>query len=166
MPAYGVIFFFIARLFLGSFTLEAIPGLTQPFSYFDSILFSALLYLLFYLFLLLLHEGIHAIFYQLFAPGGKVSFGFKSGFFYAASPGNFYSRFQMAIIAMAPFLLISLLLTAIAVIFRIDSFTYAIFTAVHTAACTGDFYYLWVLIFIPEDAKIEDTAQGIRIYTD
>ncbi|MBC6130401.1 DUF3267 domain-containing protein, partial [Listeria booriae] len=44
-----------------------------------------------YLLSLVIHEGVHGIFFKAFHPEGKVKFGFKNGMAYATSPGSFYT---------------------------------------------------------------------------
>ncbi|MGJ8730804.1 DUF3267 domain-containing protein [Listeria aquatica] len=68
---------------------------------------------MFFLFLLLLiHEGIHGLFFKLFSEtGSKVIFGYKNGLLYASSPNSFYSRNQFIWISIAPFFFITSILT-------------------------------------------------------
>ena len=92
-----------------------------------------------YLFVLLVvHELIHGFFFKIFGDAKtKVKFGFKNGMAYATSPGSFYSRGKMLIIALA---------------------------GIHAASCIGDFYMSYVLISQKEEILVEDTEVGLNIY--
>ncbi|MBN2958491.1 MAG: DUF3267 domain-containing protein [Streptococcus gordonii] len=92
-----------------------------------------------YLFaLLVVHELIHGFFFKIFGnEKTKVKFGFKNGMAYATSPGSFYSRGKMLIIALA---------------------------SIHAASCIGDFYLSYILISQKEEILVEDTEVGLNIY--
>ena len=92
-----------------------------------------------YLFaLLVVHELIHGFFFKIFGDEKtKVKFGFKNGMAYATSPGSFYSRGKMLIIALA---------------------------SIHAASCIGGFYMSYVLISQEEEILVEDTEVGLNIY--
>ena len=114
--------------------------------------------------IIVIHELIHGLFFKVFTPHGKVKFGFKSGMAYATSPGNLYNKIQMSIIALAPFLFISLALTLIMIYFNINIISYSVLAGLHAGACVGDFYYIYLLVKAPQETVIEDTEQGIRLY--
>lgn len=114
--------------------------------------------------LVIVHEGIHGLFFKVFNPKGTVSFGFKNGMAYATSPGSFYPKAKFAIIAGAPFIIISsgLLVVLAAGILSPPQFT--AIAAVHASGCVGDFYWLFLISKSPKGALVEDTDKGINIY--
>lgn len=111
------------------------------------------------------HEGIHGIFFKLFNPKGHVEFGLKSGFAYAVSEGSIYTKGQMNIIGMAPFVIISILFTLAYVFGFMSSVTYVMYAGLHGAMCIGDLWYLYLLTVTHRGTVyVEDTKQGITIY--
>ncbi|TVT27628.1 DUF3267 domain-containing protein [Salinicoccus cyprini] len=108
------------------------------------------------------HEAIHGIFFKVFAPGGRVRFGYKAGLFYAAAPGEIFTRRQFAIIILMPFLIITAVLIILMVSFPNVAYKYLI--AIHTGACAGDFYYVHLLYKYRHMEYVEDTEVGMTIY--
>ncbi|WP_208591233.1 DUF3267 domain-containing protein [Gracilibacillus suaedae] len=147
------------------FLLLLVVGLF--FSSEGSISFTGLGFFIFFICLIItfcLHEWIHGIFFKVFAPEAKVKYGFKSGMLYAANPGTKYTKQQFAMIAIMPFVIISLLI-CLSLIFPIHRMPIFILFAIHTSGCVGDFYYcykLWRNKNRP--VLIEDTAEGIKIF--
>ncbi len=118
--------------------------------------------------LLVIHEGIHGIFFKVFQPKNKVKFGFKlkSLMAYATSPGSIYSRGQMLVIGLAPFVVISLALSILMALRVISPAFFVFLAAIHAAGCIGDFYYAYLLLFPygKMEIRVEDTLSGLRIY--
>ncbi len=116
--------------------------------------------------LIVIHELIHGVFFQVFSPKGKVKFGFdiKKGVAYAASPGSKYSRGQFAWISLAPFLLITLGLTIAYFSGALLAGVYIFLATLHGAACVGDFYWIYLLLQSPKGSLVEDTEVGINFY--
>ena len=111
------------------------------------------------------HEGIHGLFFKLFNPKGRVEFGLKGGFAYAVSEGSIYTKGQMNIIGMAPFVIISILFTLAYVFGFMSSVTYVMYAGLHGAMCIGDLWYLYLLTVKHRGTVyVEDTKQGITIY--
>lgn len=97
--------FFLFLMFFVHFASSS-KGLVLGVSdFFYSLLLSVLL--------LVIHEGIHGIFFKQFCPQNPVKFGmnWKSLMAYATSPGSLYSRKQMVIISLSPFVVITLMLS-------------------------------------------------------
>lgn len=121
-----------------------------------------------YIFLIIIHELIHGLFFKLFSLKNKVKFGFKwkQGMAYAISPGSLYNRKQMLLISLAPFMLISLALTILAGIGIFSGVFYILLSSVHAAGCIGDFYYTYLLAikYRNQDILAEDTETGLIIY--
>lgn len=125
----------------------------------------AMLFFLLVLFLILIsHELLHGLFFKLFKSDAKVTFGFKNGMAYAASPGSIYKRSHFLIICIAPFITITFGIF-IASLFDVinGSFLYVLFM-MHTAGCIGDFYFCYLLLTTDKDIYVEDTATGIKLY--
>ncbi|MFZ2570846.1 MAG: DUF3267 domain-containing protein [Streptococcus suis] len=124
--------------------------------------------LLLYFLLIAVHEAIHGIFFKVFCPENPVKFGFKwkSGMAYATSPGSLYNRMQMLVISLAPFVVISLVLTMVTGLGMMNTFLYFMLATMHAASCAGDFYYTYLLLvkFAKGNIAVEDTETGLIIY--
>lgn len=124
--------------------------------------------LLGYLLLIGIHEGIHGLFFKIFCPENPVKYGvkWKSGMAYATSPGSLYSRWQMVVISLAPFYMISIGLTVAAMLGWLDATSYLLLASMHGASCMGDFYYGYLLLakFSKANILVEDTKNGLMIY--
>lgn len=123
----------------------------------------ALLFFGGYLGTTLAHEGIHATFFKLFAPKVPVSFSWKRGLSYATSSGSYFSKRQYGLIAMAPFLLLTLF-GGLYLVFAGAYFWAGLLLITHTATCVGDFYWLSLLVKAPKNVLVADTATGMDLY--
>lgn len=121
-------------------------------------------YFLVFIVIITVHELIHGFFFKLFTPNGKVRFGFKAGMAYTTSPGNFYSKGQMFVIAISPFMIITTILIIILYLLNVSVLLFAIFAALHAAGCSGDFYYVYLVMTSPKGTQFEDTEVGISLY--
>lgn len=117
-----------------------------------------------YFILIVIHELIHGLFFKLFNRDGEVIFGFKNFLAYASSPHSKYSALEYAIICLAPFVFVSLGLTATYAFTNLNLSRYVLLAAMHAAACVGDFYFFTIILKSPKGAKFEDTATGFAIY--
>ncbi|HEM4069884.1 TPA: DUF3267 domain-containing protein [Streptococcus suis] len=121
-----------------------------------------------YILLIVVHEAIHGIFFKVFCPENPVKYGikWKQGMAYATSPGSLYNRMQMLVISLAPFVVISLGLTIVAVFWEMDVSLYLMLATMHAASCVGDFYYTYLLLvkFAKGNIAVEDTETGLIIY--
>ncbi|HFI0632816.1 TPA: DUF3267 domain-containing protein [Streptococcus suis] len=121
-----------------------------------------------FILLIILHEWIHGLFFKIFCPENPVKYGikWKTGMAYAISPNSLYNRFQTIIIALAPFVLITLSLTGFAMLGWLDKGAYQILATMHSAACIGDFYYTYLLAtkFKEVAVEIAVTEKSMIIY--
>ncbi|MDE3733888.1 DUF3267 domain-containing protein [Streptococcus suis] len=121
-----------------------------------------------FILLIILHEWIHGLFFKIFCPENPVKYGikWKTGMAYAISPDSLYNRFQTIVIALAPFVLITLSLTAFAMLGWLDKGAYQILVTMHAVACIGDFYYTYLLAtkFKEVAVEIAVTEKSLIIY--
>ncbi|WP_105100638.1 DUF3267 domain-containing protein [Streptococcus suis] len=121
-----------------------------------------------FLMLIIMHEWIHGLFFKIFCPKNPVKYGikWKTGMAYAISPNSLYNRFQTVVIALAPFVLISLGLTVSAMFGWLDKGAYQILATMHAAACIGDFYYTYLLMAKCKEVEVEVavTEKSLIIY--
>ncbi|EUJ33789.1 putative zinc metallopeptidase [Listeria floridensis FSL S10-1187] len=119
--------------------------------------------LLFLIFII--HEGIHGIFFKVFGgTNSKVRFGFKNGMLYATSPNSRFSKKQFLCISLAPFVVITIVLTVLLVLGILPRMVFVFLAAIHGGGCVGDFYWTYLLSEEPENIEVEDTESGFNIY--
>ena len=115
------------------------------------------------------HEAIHGLVFWLYAR--RVAFGFKpwSAFgpvFYAASPGNCFTRRQYQLVCIAPQFLTVLLFFLAAVLYPPDllfvGMTYA--ATLNLGGGVVDIFAYSILFRFPKDAVVEDSTDGMDVY--
>lgn len=110
------------------------------------------------------HELVHALFFKVFGPKGtKVKFGYKSGMLYAGCPGVKIAPWQMTVVLLAPFAVLSLVYLVLGLALGMGVTALCLFL-LHAAGCAGDFYFTWLLARHPEADLVEDTENGIRLW--
>lgn len=129
---------------------------------FSSIFFSALVVIVGSAAIIILHEGIHGIFFKLFNMNGKVKYGYKNGMFYATAPGKIYKKKYFSIIVIMPFIIITIML--ILVLYLLDKTAITVILVFHTGACAGDFYYLYLMFKYKHLKYVEDTETGMVMF--
>lgn len=112
--------------------------------------------------IIIVHEAIHGIFFKVFNPEGKVNYGFKAGMAYATSPGTVYTRRQFLIIIIMPFVIITAVM--VTMMFMLPNPAYKYYIALHTGACAGDFYYLYLILKHKHLSYAVDTEVGMSLY--
>lgn len=118
-----------------------------------------------FLLLLVLHEFIHGLVMKHYSKE-KGKFGFTGFYAYAGNDSFYFDKPSYIRIALAPALMISILLT-LAMLF-LNGFwfisLYFLFS-MHLIGCVGDFYVVWKLRRYPENTLILDSGTSMRFYT-
>ena len=112
------------------------------------------------------HELVHAFFFKQYAPPGtRVSFGSNAGMgmLYASAEGVLYTRGQYLVIALAPSIVVSLLIIALGMGLKWPLWTFIVATA-HLVGCTGDWGYARAIVADPAIAWCEDTSYGVAFF--
>lgn len=112
------------------------------------------------------HELVHAFFFKQYAPPGtRVSFGSNvgMGMLYASAEGVLYTRGQYLVIALAPSIVVSLLIIALGMGLKWPLWTFIVATA-HLVGCTGDWGYARTIVADPAIAWCEDTSYGVAFF--
>lgn len=112
--------------------------------------------------IIIVHEAVHGLFFKIFNPDRRVKFGFKAGMAYATSPGTVYSRGQFFIIIVMPFVILTAIMLGL--MFTIPNPAYKYYIALHTGACAGDFYYLYLIMKHKHLKYAVDTEVGMSLY--
>lgn len=113
-----------------------------------------------------IHELVHALFFRHYAPpGAQITFGsnLKMGMIYASAEGVVYPRDAYLVIALAPSVIVTLLVIVLGIGFRWPLWTIVVATA-HLSGCTGDWGYVRAIRSDPTIAYCEDTAWGVSFY--
>lgn len=117
---------------------------------------------------LAIHEGVHAFFFKQYAPAGThVHFGAhaQTGMLYASAEGVVYPRAQYMVIALAPSVVVTLLVLAVGIGLSWPLWTIILGTA-HLSGCTGDWGYVHALRRNPDITHCRDTSFGVEFYAD
>lgn len=111
-----------------------------------------------------LHEGVHAVFFKLFAPAGaRVTFGanWQTAMIYACAEGIVYTRRQYLAVTIAPTVLVTALLAAVGVAGGYCFACYLV-AVLHLTGCTGDWAYCVRILRDRRITHCEDTSWGVR----
>lgn len=112
------------------------------------------------------HELVHGLLFKVLAPAGaRVTFGanWRKGMLYASAEGIVYTRAQYTAIALAPTVVVTLLVVAAG--FACGCPVAGAFAAVlHLTGCTGDWGYVRALRADPLITHCEDTSYGVCFY--
>lgn len=112
--------------------------------------------------IIIVHEAIHGIFFKIFNPQGKVKYGFTAGMAYATSPGTVYTRGQFLIIIAMPFVILTAVMFTM--MYMLPNPAYKYYIALHTGACAGDFYYMYLILKHKHLSYAVDTEVGMSLY--
>ncbi len=117
---------------------------------------------------LAVHEGVHGLFFKLFAPAGsRVTFGanIKLGMLYACAEGIVYTRRQYLVVILAPTVVVTVLMLVAACVSGYPFCCYIIATA-HLAGCVGDWKYAAAVLRNHAITHCEDTSWGVRFLAE
>ena len=155
---------FILFFYLFSFLARYLESLLNSPTVFMVTPLSILTFLVSIIGILFIHEGIHGLFFKIFAPQRPVKFGFHGYALSASSPQTKYSKGKYLWIGLAPFVLISLGLTLATVVSWINPITFVLLASMHGAGCIGDFYMAFLVVKEKGHFLVEDTSTGMIFY--
>lgn len=115
---------------------------------------------------LFVHELVHALAFKALAPSAShVSFGadWGLGMLYACAEGVVYTRRSYLVIALAPTVVVTLLVALAGAMLAWPLWAIATAT-VHLAGCTGDWGYALAIHRDRSIAYCEDTTWGVQFY--
>lgn len=162
------VFLFFFFIFLFSMVGISVLGIDEfGFSInFEDLLYFLPFFLAGFFLVICIHELIHGSFSKLFNKEAHIRYGFKKGCPYVTAPGARYSRAQFTWICLAPFVLISLLLTLLVSLNLISIFSFVLMASMHATGCIGDFFCALILFKHPGRILVEDTNNILMIYSD
>jgi Putative zincin peptidase len=163
-----LLFFFFAWVFIG---LTAIlrPGAPAMLSVVEVGGLSDLVSILIVLLLaqavmIVLHEGVHGLFFWLFTRARPV-YAFKGLYAYAALPGWFIPRNPYLVTCLAPLVLISLLGILLLMVAPVNWLMPVIFVlTLNAAGATGDMAVAGWLLSTPTSSFAQDHGDAFSIY--
>lgn len=116
------------------------------------------------IFILVLHEGVHGLFFWLFTRQ-KPIFGIGLTYAYAGMPGWYFPRNMFLVIGAAPFVLISLLGVGLIAIIPPNLMTLLLIALVMNAAgAVGDLAAIAWLLTKPVSALAHDRGDSIEVF--
>jgi hypothetical protein len=159
-PVFYIIIFYLLKILTGS----AANDLLYYWKSFGrhSLIYSAV-FIIALLFLLVLHEFIHAVLFYLFT-GEKPVYGFKGIYGYAGSPDWYLKKSYYLIVGLSPFILISVSGLIIQLLIpSVYSSIIVILLTTHAAGCIGDIWVSIKLIGKPEETYINDSGISLVV---
>ena len=159
-----VCFFLFGVMFLW-WTIWLRPGLLMTISAGIHVTLMGLLFLIIGLGVsILLHELIHGAFFWMYSLS-RPKFGLRGGYAYAAAPGWFYPRGQYLVIALAPFVLLSILGMVIVAFAPVGALAAILVGMVaNVAGAVGDIWIAGMLIRERRNIVVEDLGDGVNFY--
>ena len=112
---------------------------------------------------LVLHELTHGVTMKCFG-GKEVKFGFTGLYAYAGSEKDYFLANSYIVIALAPFVLWTLVFTILLICLRNLYWPLAILQIVNISGCAGDLYVSYLISRFPADSYIRDTGVEMRVY--
>jgi hypothetical protein len=115
-------------------------------------------------FMVLLHEGVHGLFFWLFS-GARPVFAFRGAYAYAALPGWFIPRKQYLVIGLSPLVIISLLGVALLAVAPPAWFLSIWFVlSFNAGGAVGDLLVMAMLLRQPADCLAYDYGDAFALY--
>ena len=164
IPA-ALAFFIFGFLFLW-WTAWLRPGLLKTFSNgVEIMLLDLLLIVISVVVFLVLHELVHGAFFWIYSRS-RPKFGLRSGYAYAAAPGWYFPRRQYLVIALAPFVLLTILGMLLLAVVPVGMLAAIFFGMVTNAAgAVGDIWIAFMIIRERRTIVIEDLGDGFNFYS-
>jgi hypothetical protein len=118
------------------------------------------------LLILVLHELVHGLAMWLFGAHPQYGVLWKQMMFYATSPGYPFSRNQYLIVALAPFVVISLVAALLISLLAGSPWTLliALLAAINASGAIGDQWMSAIVMRYPAGAYVMDERDGMRIF--
>jgi hypothetical protein len=116
------------------------------------------------IFVLALHEGIHAFFFWIFSKHMPLV-GFKGAYAYAAMPGWYFPRNQYLMIGIAPLILITIIGILFLAILPVSSLNLVLVALIiNTSGAVGDLFVVIWLLNKPVETLALDQIDSIEFF--
>ena len=111
------------------------------------------------------HELVHGAAFKLLCPGCRVSFGFQDAFLYTRTEGAVLSRARMAVVLLAPSVLVTLALALPALAASLPVLA-TLLAGVHLSGCAGDLLMATAALRERACTHVRDTETGVTLLSD
>ena len=110
------------------------------------------------------HEAVHGIFMKCYLKNSKLKFGYKLIYAYAGSDGYFCKKHYI-IIALAPLVILGILLLAVNLILK-ETFFWPVYFVqlLNISGAAGDLYVFNIMRKMPSDILVNDTGIAMSVY--
>ena len=113
---------------------------------------------------LIIHEGIHALFFWIFS-GQKPVVGFKGTYAYAAMPDWYFPRNQFIVIGISPLILLTILGVLLLATLPIALLNLVLIALIiNTSGAVGDLFVVFWLMTKPKETFAHDKIESIEFY--
>jgi hypothetical protein len=114
--------------------------------------------------MVILHEAIHGLFFWLFT-GGRIKYGFKGAYAYAAAPDWYIPRKPYLIVSLAPLVIITVVgFTVLLFVPQSGIFAVLLLITMNASGAAGDLYaFIWILKQ-PKEVLIQDFGERMKVY--
>ena len=160
---FGVLFYWLLSLVRPGLIFEG-EFLSSGLLVSDSFLLQLLVIALVYMGMIVLHEGVHGIFFWIYTRE-RPKFGFKGLYAYAGAPDWYLAKKPYLIVGVAPLVLISAVgFAAMALAPAAWIFPILMFITLNASGAVGDiFAFFWILL-IPEEILVQDFGDRMQVY--
>lgn len=111
------------------------------------------------------HEAVHGVFMKCCLKESKLKFGYKLIYAYAGSD-SYYCKKHYIIIALAPLVILGILLLAVNLILKESFFWPVYFTQLlNISGAAGDIYVFYIMSKMPSDILVNDTGVAMSVYS-
>lgn len=115
-------------------------------------------------FTLIVHEGIHALFFWIFSKQKPVV-GFKGTYAYAAMPGWYFPRNEFIVIGISPLILLTILGVLCLATLPISLLNLVLLALIiNTSGAVGDLFVVIWLLTKPKETFANDKIDSIEFY--
>ena len=111
------------------------------------------------------HELVHGAAFKLLCPGCRVTFGRQDAFLYTKTDGAVASRGRMVAVLLAPAILVSGALAALAFLAGRPALA-ALLAGAHLSGCAGDLIMAAASLREPRCTHVRDTEVGIDLLAE
>jgi len=159
---FGFFFQFLTRLFRPSLINDVTISFGESnFGSFFNLLLGLFIVIVV---MVILHEGIHGLFFWKFT-GDRPKFGFKGSYAYAAAPDWYLPKNAYLVIALSPFVILSGLgLAALMIVPAAWIHAILLFVTLNASGAVGDIYVACWLLKFSEDLLVQDFGDRMHVY--
>lgn len=108
------------------------------------------------------HELVHAAAFKLVNPRAHVRFGMQNGLLYTTCEPEVFTRAQMLVVMLCPFVLLTPAIFALGWTLQAP-FAAALAATIHASECAGDLLFAKLVLTNKQVTHVRDTSYGIDL---